>query len=81
MQGSADGICKSQLHYFLIERICLTLQFLVPDFTIVQRYREVLCDEVEQFCPFSLLTGCVWHQYLQWYQDVNLSYDLQRSDK
>lgn len=49
--------------------------------SIVQLYREVLCDEVEQFCSFPLLTGCVWHQYLQWHQDVNLSYDLQRSNK
>lgn len=47
---------------------------------ILQWYLEVLCDEVEQFCPFSLLAGCVWHQYFQWHQDVNLGYDLQKSN-
>lgn len=41
-------------------------------------YREVFCDEVEQFCSFSFLAGCVWHQYLQWHKDVNLGYDLQK---
>lgn len=47
---------------------------------ILQWYREILGDKVEQFCPFSLLTGSVWHQYFQWHQDVNLGYNLQNSN-
>lgn len=44
----------------------------------MQSYREVFCDKVEKICPFSLLTSRVWHQYLQWYKDVYLGYNLQK---
>lgn len=43
---------------------------------ILHWYREILSDEVEQLCSFPLLAGCVWHQYFQGHQDVNLGYNL-----
>lgn len=41
-------------------------------------YREILCDELEEFCSFPLFTGCVWHQDFHWHQDVNSGYNLHR---
>lgn len=43
---------------------------------ILQWYRKILSDEVKQLCAFPLLAGCVWHQYFQWHQDLNLGYNL-----
>lgn len=61
------------MNYYLLYNACfMTL--------ILGGYREVLCDEVEQLGPFPFLTSCVWHQYFQWQQDVNLGYDLHTSD-
>lgn len=52
-------------------------QFLLDCF-LQQWYREVFCDKIEQFRPFSLVTGCIGHQYFQWLKDVDLGYNLQK---
>lgn len=68
----------SELRSVLKVGICLNELCVLLITPILHWYREVPCDEVEQLCPFPLLTGCVWHQYFQWHQDVNLGYDLQK---